>query len=109
VKNHKSLRGARGTDGLVHLVSALALESGVVLGQQQVASGGGEIAGAKQLLASVPVAGKVVTADALHTQRDLATFLVEERQADLCFCVKENQPTLRDDVEAYFTAGSFPP
>ena len=105
----KTLRGARGADGLVHLVSVLALESGVVLGQRQATAAGGEIAGAKQVLASVPLAGKVVTADALHTQRDLATFLVEEKQAHYCWPVKDNQPTVRADVEAYFTPGSFPP
>jgi predicted transposase YbfD/YdcC len=35
----------------------------------------------------------VITADALHTQRDTAEYL-HRRGADFCFCVKENQPKL---------------
>jgi hypothetical protein len=36
----------------------------------------------------------VVTADALHCQRDHARYLVGERHADYLFVVKENQPGL---------------
>lgn len=105
----KTLRRARGADGLVHLVSVLAAESGAVLGQRQVPATGGEAAAAKQVLDSLPLEGKVLTADALYTQRDLAEFLVEQKRADYCWPVKDNQPTVRDDAEAYFTPGSFPP
>ncbi|MFD8079835.1 hypothetical protein ACFV3E_45435 [Streptomyces sp. NPDC059718] len=33
-----------------------------------------------------------VTADALHTQRDHARFLVETKKAHYAFTVKKNQP-----------------
>jgi hypothetical protein len=36
----------------------------------------------------------VVTADALHCQRDHAHYLVVERHADYLFVAKENQPGL---------------
>src|SRR5215217_8244254 len=45
------------------------------------------------LLAGLDLAGVVVTADALHTQRDHASFLVG-RGADYLLVVKANQPTL---------------
>ena len=45
------------------------------------------------LLAGLDLAGVVVTADALHTQRDHAAFLVD-RGADYLLVVKANQPTL---------------
>jgi len=41
----------------------------------------------------------VVTADALHTQKTTARFLVEEKKADYLFIAKDNQPTLRKDIE----------
>ena len=56
----------------------------------------------------LPLAGTVVTADALHTQSDTARFLVEDKHADYVFTVKENQPTLRDDIAALGLT-AFPP
>ena len=44
-------------------------------------------------LAGLDLAGVVVTADALHTQRDHASFLID-RGADYLLVVKANQPTL---------------
>ena len=50
------------------------------------------------LLETVPdIAGRTVTADALLTQRALASYLLD-RGADYLFTVKGNQPTLLDDV-----------
>jgi predicted transposase YbfD/YdcC len=43
-----------------------------------------------------------VTADALLTQRTLATYLVEDRKAHYHFTVKRNQPTLFDDLALLF-------
>jgi len=45
---------------------------------------------------------KDVTADALLTQRKLADYLVEQRQAHYHFTVKANQPTLLQDIALYF-------
>ena len=50
----------------------------------------------------VDLANKDVTADALLTQRTLATYLVEERKAHYHFTVKGNQPTLFDDLALFF-------
>jgi hypothetical protein len=43
----------------------------------------------------------VVTGDAMHTQRDLSIQIVEQG-GDYLWTVKENQPTLRDDLELLF-------
>ncbi len=43
------------------------------------------------------IAGRTVTADALLTQRALASYL-RDRGADYLFTVKGNQPTLLDDI-----------
>lgn len=54
------------------------------------------------LLDAIELAGRDITADALHTQRKLATYLVEQRQAHYHFSVKGNQPRLQADIELLF-------
>ena len=57
-----------------------------------------EIPCARELLAPLERTGAVVTADALHTQRATARYLVEDKAADYLFTVKENQSTLYWDL-----------
>lgn len=54
------------------------------------------------LLDAIDIQGKVITADALLTQRELAGYLVLKRRAHYHFTVKGNQPTLLADIELYF-------
>lgn len=53
------------------------------------------------LLEGCNISGKVVTSDALLTQRALANYLVS-RQAGYSFTVKGNQPTLEKDIALLF-------
>jgi predicted transposase YbfD/YdcC len=53
------------------------------------------------LLEAIDLAGREITADALHTQRKLATYLVQ-RQAHYHFSVKGNQPLLQADIALLF-------
>ena len=59
------------------------------------------------LLETVDLRGRVLTADALHTQRALAEYLVA-RGAHYHFTVKGNQPTLERDIATLFTT-QIPP
>ncbi len=59
------------------------------------------------LLEGCEVAGKVVTADALLTQRTLADYLIG-RQAHYSFTVKGNQPTLERDIALLFEKRGTP-
>ena len=43
--------------------------------------------------------GQNGTADALHTQTETARYLVEDKSAHYLFTVKDNQPTLKSDIE----------
>jgi len=61
-----------------------------------------EIKTAIPLLDAIDIEGKDITADALLTQRKIAAYLVEERQAHYHFTVKGNQPTLLQDLELFF-------
>lgn len=97
----KSLRGAVGNNGSpLHLLSALVHKEGIVIGQRAVGSKHNEITEFKPLVAPMELTGKVVTADAMHTQREHARFLVEEKHADYVFTVKDNQPQLLADIQA---------
>ena len=54
------------------------------------------------LLEGIDILGKVISADALLTQRKVAEYLVNQRRAHYHFTVKGNQGGLREDLELYF-------
>lgn len=76
-----------------HLVSVLSHGTGLVLGQVRVDSKTNEIPAIRDLLGVMDLTGVVVTADALHTQRDTAAFITD-RGGDYVLTVKGNQPNL---------------
>jgi hypothetical protein len=90
----KTLRGIHG-DELpgVHLVAAFAHRAGAVLGQVASPGKGHELAAAKAVLATVPLAGRAVTGDALLTQRDVGIQIVAGG-GDYLLPVDANQPAL---------------
>jgi len=105
----KTLRGSGdGNQKPVHLFSAVLHEEGIVLGQKPVDVKTNEITVVKPLLEEMDLEGAVVTADALHTQKEAARFLVEEKKADYIFIAKDNQPTLRKEIES-LNWGAFSP
>lgn len=99
----KTLRGVHGT-GLPgeHLVAAYSHRAGAVLAQLRTPGKGCELAGAAGVLAEAVVQGRVVTADALLTQRQLSAQIVTSGGHYL-LPVDDNQPALRTDVAAAFS------
>ena len=105
----KALRGSGdGASKHVHLLSAIVHGSGVVIAQTPVPSKTNEITCVEPLLRNLDIEGCVVTADAMHTQKETAKLIVEEKKADYAFTVKDNQPTLREDINELHME-SFPP
>lgn len=103
----KALRGAAhgvGQQGLPgeHLVAAYAHAAGAVLMQVRTAGKGHELAGATEVLAAVPLAGRLVTADALLTQRTISDQIVGGG-GDYLLPVDENQPALLADSQEAFS------
>jgi predicted transposase YbfD/YdcC len=100
----KTVRGTRTADHApgTHLLTAYLPEEGVVLAQRRVASKENEIVAAPDLLADLPLAGKVVAGDAMHTQRQLSAQILAA-DGDYLWVAKDNQPTLRADIELVFT------
>jgi len=100
----KSLRGATGERlPAVHLVAGYAHEARVVLAQLRVDSKTNEHKAALELLGLLPLAGAIVTADAMFTHADFCRG-IRDAKGDYFLAVKENQPTLLRDVEAIFAA-----
>jgi predicted transposase YbfD/YdcC len=63
---------------------------------------------ALKLLERLDLTGKIVTGDAIFCQKSIATKIVE-RGGDYIFPVKDNQKTLRQDIETAFNEPVFPP
>jgi hypothetical protein len=103
------LRGAHdGPRPAPHLLSALIHQAGIVVAQHPGGDKTNEIPRLQPLLDPLPLHGTVVTADALHTQTETARYLVEDKHTDYVFTVKENQPSLRQDI-ADLQLEAFPP
>ncbi|WP_169317030.1 ISAs1 family transposase [Actinacidiphila oryziradicis] len=96
----KALRGARTEQGRVFLVGAIGHESGVLLGQRQVADKRGEGSAVRELLASLEVSGMVLTLDALHTTKKTARLITDELHARYVLILKGNQPLARAAAQA---------
>lgn len=82
------------------MVSAFAAEMRMTL-SCLAAKDGDEVAAALELLGLVDLAGKIVTADALHCHRGMADGVVA-RGGDYCLALKGNQESLRSDADACF-------
>jgi predicted transposase YbfD/YdcC len=96
----KTARGARsGDERAVHLLAAFDAGTGVVLGQSEVDGKTNEITAFAPLLDHIDITSAVVTADALHTQRAHADYLIG-RGAHYLLTVKGNQPTLLAQLRA---------
>jgi hypothetical protein len=99
----KALRGIHG-DAVpgVHLVAAFAQRAGAVLGEAASPGKGQELAAVKLVLGQVPLAGRLVTGDALLTQREVCD-LVVAGEGDYLLPVDENQPALLAACQAAFS------
>jgi hypothetical protein len=107
----KTVRGsAAGETAAVHLLAVYAVQAGVTLAQTVVSDKTNEHKAALDLLRQVPVAGRVVTGDAMFTHRDFCAAVLEGGGAYV-LPAKDNQPTLVRDIQAAFRAepGLSPP
>lgn len=99
----KAVRGMRKKDeeGNEYVLSVYDVEQAKVLSQVAVGRKENEITQAPKALQRVKIARKVVTGDAMHTQRGLAVQIVEA-QGDYVLPVKENQPQLYKNIQSLF-------
>jgi hypothetical protein len=105
----KSLRGSkRAANDCVRLLSAYCDSTGAVLAQQEVGEKTNEPKAALELPRLIPMKGTVVTGDAIFTQRDLSEQIIKDG-GDYFWTVKDNQKTLRAEIENAFVGEALPP
>jgi predicted transposase YbfD/YdcC len=97
----------RGADKApLHLVSAFATTSRLVLGQEAVADNTNEITTIplliERLAANHGLKDALVSIDAIATNPTIAR-AIRDAEAHYLLAVKANQPTLRAEIERYFT------
>jgi len=90
--------------GALHLVSAWASENRLLLGQQAVDSKSNEISAIPELIKTLEISGSIVTIDAMGCQKQIAAD-IREAGADYVLAVKDNQPTLHEDIQQVFSDG----
>jgi predicted transposase YbfD/YdcC len=96
----QDLRGSgHGGHGRVHLLAAMDHHTGAVLGQADVQATTNEVARFRPLLDRLDLTDTVVTADALHTHREHADWLVTGKHAAYLLLVKANQPALHRQLK----------
>lgn len=103
----KCLRGTipKGSTQGVHLLAAYLPEEGIVLVQVAVEKKENEISAAPRLLEALDLKGRIVCGDAMFTQRKLSVQILAQG-GDYIWFVKNNQPSLRADVERFFEPAS---
>jgi predicted transposase YbfD/YdcC len=111
---HRPDRPAVGADGKerrlakaggkkkVHLLAAITHGTGLVISQDKVARAGkaNEVTHFKPLLEPLPLAGVVITADAMQATRENARWTVEDKHAHYLLPVLGNQPRLYAALDA---------
>jgi len=99
----KTLRGSKkqGAPG-THLLSVVGHRLGLTLAQQAVDDKTNEIKAVETILEQIVLAGRILTMDALLTQRQVAQTIVD-KGGDYVMIVKNNQRKLKADIELVFT------
>jgi predicted transposase YbfD/YdcC len=92
-----SKQGARDA----HLLSCISQSLGVVVAQVAVSDKTNEISQVEELLEGLVLTGKVITGDALLTQRHICKGILK-RGGHYLLTVKENQPQLLEDIKLSF-------
>jgi len=98
----KTVRGSRDAkEKAIHMVSAWANANQLVLGQVKTEEKSNEITAIPTLIDLLELKECIVTIDAMGCQQDIAQKIVGQ-ECDYVFGLKDNQPTLHEDVRLYF-------
>lgn len=100
----KTMRGTieSGKSKGVHIVSAICKSHSLVIGQVKTDEKSNEITAIPELLDMLYLKGCIVTIDAMGCQRKIAKKIIEDCKCDYVLNVKENQPSLLDDIVHHF-------
>jgi len=95
-------------DGSVlHIASALVSEFNLVIGTHECDTKTGEITAFRELIKLLDISGATVVADALHCNQKSAEAVIEAG-ADYIFVVKDNNPSLKEEIEFFIQNETVP-
>ena len=100
----KTVRGSRHAPDnkrAVHMISAYARESGLVLTQEKVDEKSNEITALPDILRRLTLAGTTVSIDAMGCQKEIAK-QIKEQGGEYVLSLKGNQGKLAQEVERHF-------
>ena len=87
--------------GAIHIVSDWASEEGIALGQVATEAKSNEITAIPELLKQIELKDSLITIDAMGCQKEMARDIVDGG-GDFVINLKDNQPKLREAIEAHF-------
>jgi predicted transposase YbfD/YdcC len=100
--------GKKVRHGGVEIVNAVN-SAGRFLGSVMTESASNEIPAGRRLLGQQDLVGKIVLADALHTQDETAQQILHQQGGDYLLTVKGNQGTVQKTLESLFAQQAFSP
>ena len=100
--------GKKVRHGGVEIVNAVN-SAGRFLGSVMTEAASNEIPAGRRLLGHLDLVGKIVLADALHTQDETARQILHQQGGDYLLTVKGNQGTVQKTLESLFTKQAFSP
>jgi predicted transposase YbfD/YdcC len=104
----KALRHALNeNDSIPYIVSAWAVDAGLVLGQVKVKDKSNEITAVPELLDALLLKGCIVTLDAMGCQKNIAAKIID-KEAHYLLALKGNHATVHEEIEEFFT-DAIPP
>ena len=105
VLDGKTLRGTQGhladDQQSMHHLNLYEANTGIVLKQQMVAEKAGELTHMQEFLTPTLLKGRIISADALYTQKAFCQQVIASGGDYLLF-VKRNQPSLHEDLCLFF-------
>lgn len=96
----KSTDAIRTIETMMNIVTAYT-DTGICLGQKTVSSKRNEIPAVRELIEMLNIEGLVVTADAMHCQKETAETIIKNK-GDYVLQLKANQGRFYEDVYAMF-------
>lgn len=97
----KTLRATSQQTNPVHQLSCYEVATGIVLWHCDVQEKQNEISALKPLLTTQVVKGRILSLDAMHTQRALCA-QVHQLKGEYVLIAKDNQPGLKADIADLF-------
>lgn len=90
----------------LHIVGAQVSELGMTFAQKYTDNKSNGIPAVQELLEELDISGCIVVADALNCQKKTAAAITAGK-GDYLLCAKDNQETLKNDIEEYVQDGTW--